>query len=552
MFIYMMQLRKNMPSWLDLRDWLEALESKDMLVKVDRPINVATELTPLVRLQFRGLPEEMRKGFLFNNVISPKGEKMKMRVATAIYAASMKMYALALNCEPNNESIRKKWTEALLNPIKPRLVSSGKVQEVVITRKQIDEGAPGLEALPVPVEVPGFSGQIRTTTQIMTKDPKTGWINLGNYSAHIFGRAKALWEINRGNHGWIHWLNAKELGKDLECAIIIGGPPVLFYVGAAKIPAMVDELDIAGGLTGEPIEVVKCKTVDLEVPANAEIVIEGRISTKKMEPGNAFGEYTGYMATEVFLRPVIDVTCITHRRDPIFVHIMSQMPPSESSKVRQISSENLYYKFLKYDCKIPGIIDVAWHEISQAQWCVIQMKKTNNTDPWRVLHLAAGYDARWGKFFITVDEDIDPRDIDSVIWALSWRVQPKRDVEIIGGRFAGLDISAYRPDAPYTEKEMPNITGSSAILIDATMKWPYPPVSLPKREFMENALKIWKEIGLPELKLKQPWFGYNLGHWTKENEEDAEDILRGDFESVGKRLEEKAGRLSSSNSTSTF
>jgi 4-hydroxy-3-polyprenylbenzoate decarboxylase len=386
----------------------------------------------------------------------------------------------------------------------------------------------------------------------MTKDPKTGWINLGNYSAHIFGRAKALWEINRGNHGWIHWLNAKELGKDLECAIIIGGPPVLFYVGAAKIPAMVDELDIAGGLTGEPIEVVKCKTVDLEVPANAEIVIEGRISTKKMEPGNAFGEYTGYMATEVFLRPVIDVTCITHRRDPIFVHIMSQMPPSESSKVRQISSENLYYKFLKYDCKIPGIIDVAWHEISQAQWCVIQMKKTNNTDPWRVLHLAAGYDARWGKFFITVDEDIDPRDIDSVIWALSWRVQPKRDVEIIGGRFAGLDISAYRPDAPYTEKEMPNITGSSAILIDATMKWPYPPVSLPKREFMENALKIWKEIGLPELKLKQPWFGYNLGHWTKENEEDAEDILRGDFESVGKRLEEKAGRLSSSNSTSTF
>lgn len=523
----------------DLREYLEILKQNDKLVIIDKPICKDTELTALVRLQYRGLPEEMRKGFLFNDVRDAKGNKMEMRVATGVYASSLQIYALGLGCEPTNEAIAERWARGLINPIKTVTVDKAPVQEVVITKSEIEKGK-GLNILPIPVECSGFSGQIRTTNYVITKDPKTGWRNMGVYSAHVFGKSKALWEINRGNHGWIHWLNAKELGKDLECAIVIGGPPILFYVGAAKIPYGVDELEVAGGIIGEPIETVKCKTIDLEVPAHAEIVIEGVISTKRLEPGNAFGEYTGYMATEVFLRPVIEVTQITHRKDPIFTHVISQMPPSESSKVRQVSSENIYLKFLKHDCKVPGIIDVAWHEISQAQWCVIRLRKINNAHPWQALYLAAGYESRWGKFFIAVDEDIDARDLDSVIWAMSWRVQPDRDIKIIKGRFPGLDLSAYKPDAPYEEKE--RVT-SSAVLIDATIKWPYPPVALPKKEYMENAIKIWEELGLPKLKLKQPWYGYSLGYWPEEFQRDAEDIVRGDFETVGKRLEEKAKRL---------
>ena len=528
-----------MSYYKDLRDYLQTLQENDKLVTVDRPVSKETELTSLVRLQFRGLPEEMRKGFLFNDVRDAKGKKMDMRVATGVYASSIQVYALGLRCEPSNESVQKRWTGALLNPIKTKLVEKGPVQEVVLTKEDIDKGGSGLDILPAPVECPGFSGQIRTTTFIITKDPKTGIQNMGNYSAHIVGRSKAQWEINRGNHGWIHWNLAKEMGRDLECAVIVGGPPSLFFVAAAKIQYGVDELDIAGGLAGQPLEVVKCKTVDLVVPAHAEIVVEGVVPTDRMEQGNSFGEYTGYMAMDVWARPIINVNCITYRKDAIFVHIMSQMPPSESSKVRQISSENVFFKFLKYDCKVPGIIDVAWHEISQAQWCVIRMKKINNTHPWQALHLAAGYDPRWGKIFITVDEDIDARDIDSVIWALGWRMQPQRDVQVIGGRFAGLDVSAYKPDAPHAEKVMPNITGSSAILIDATIKWPYPPVSLPKKEYMEKALRMWEELELPRLKLKQPWYGYSLGYWPEESERDAQDILRGNFEEVGKRLERK-------------
>lgn len=524
----------------DLRDWLRTLETNDLLVRVKIPIRKETQLTSLVRLQFRGLPEEQRKGFLFENVTDAKGRKYDIKVATGVYASSLKMYALGLMCEPTNESIGMKWEQALKEPIEPKIVSSGPVQEVVYKGDDLLQDGKGIEALPIPVECPGFSGQIRTSTQIITKTPDGSWRNMGNYSGHVFGKTKLLWEISRANHGWVHWNMWKNAGEEfMPAAIVIGGPPVFFYVASAKIPYGIDELAVAGGFAGEPIELVKCKTIDLEVPAHAEIVIEGLVSTQYMEPGNAFGEYTGYMAADVLYRPVFHVTAVTMRRDAIYVHIMSQFPPSESSKVRQVSSENIYYKYLKYDCKLPNILEVRWHEMSQAQWCVIRIKKINNAHPWQVLHCAAGYDARWGKFFIVVDEDIDPSDLDSVIWALSWRVQPATDMLVIHGRIPGLDISAYRPDAPPEEKVYPGRIGSSAVLIDATIKHPYPPTSLPRKEFMEEALQIWKSLGLPELKLKKPWYGYNLGYWTKEHEEDAELILKGEHYKIGERLEKK-------------
>ncbi|MEM4281380.1 MAG: UbiD family decarboxylase [Candidatus Caldarchaeum sp.] len=527
----------------DLREWLDILEKNDILVRVKVPVRKETELTPLVRLQFRGLPEDQRKGFLFERVTDAKGRMYEMKVATGVYASSMKMYAMGLMCKPTNEAIAEKWAKAQLEPIEPKIVGSAPVQEIVYTGKDLLEDGKGIEALPVPVEVPGFSGQIRTTTQFITKTPDGTWRNMGEYSGHIFGKTKLLWEISRANHGYVHWKAWKELGKPMPAAIVIGGPPVFFYVAAAKLPHGVDELAVAGGFAGEPIELVRCKTIDLEVPAHAEIIVEGLVSTEYVEPGNSFGEYNGYMATEVMLRPLFQVTAVTHRLDPIFVHVMSQFPPSESSKVRLISSENVYLKYLKHDCRLPGILDVAWHEMSQAQWCVIRIKKQDNAHAWRVLHSAAAYDARWGKFFIVVDEDIDPRDLDSVIWAMGWRVQPATDMQVIHGRIPGLDISAYRPDADPREKEYPGRIGSSAILIDATIKYPYPPTSLPRKEYMERAIELWKSLGLPELNLKKPWYGYQLGYWPKEFEKDAELVLKGEHYKVGERLEKGRVRV---------
>lgn len=528
-----------MAPYLDLREYLVALEANDKLFRVSQPVIKETELSPFVRLQYRGLPEEKRRGFLFEDVRGINGKKFKTKVAAGIYASSTQIYALGLACKPSKESISQKWQQGLIHPIEATMVSSGPVQEVIVDGKDVGSE---MENLPVPVEVPGFSGQIRTTTQFITKDPKTEIRNMGNYSGHIFGPSKVQWEIDKSNHGRIHWDAWKSLGKPMPAAIVIGGPPILFYVAAAKIPYGVDELAVAGGMTIDSLQLVKCKTVDLEVPAQAEIILEGLVSTEYMEPGNAYGEYTGYMSTDVYMRPVMEITCVTRKQDPIFVHVVSQFPPSESSKVRNISLENLFYKFLSTDCKIPGILDVAWHEISQGQWCVIRIRKTKSGQPWQVLQCASGFDTVLGKYFIVVDEDIDARDLNSVIWALSWRVQPGRDIRIIHGRMPALDPSAFRPNATYEEKEYPNGIGSSAMLIDATLKYPYPPVSLPKREFMERALEIWKASALPQLALSEPWYGYSLGYWPEEYDSDAKLVAGGEHFKVGDRLEKKRAK----------
>jgi len=527
----------RMGYYKDLREYLVFLEEHGKLVRIKRNIVKETELSAIARLPFRGLPEQDRMGFLFENVIDVKGHKYDAEVAAGIYASSLDMYAMGMMCEPSQ--IRERWTKAQTEPILPRMVSSGPVQEIVYQGEDLLIDGQGVEALPIPVELPGFSGQIRTSTQMISKDMDTNIRNCGNYSAHVFGKTKILWEIQRVNHGFYHWKSAKEKGKPLPVAFVIGATPNLTYVASAKLPVGVDEFDVAGGIAGEPMELVKCKTVDIEVPANAEAVIEGLVSTEYWEPGNAFGEYTGYMALEVHYRPVVNVTCVTTRKRPIFTHVVSQMPPSESSMLRRVSSDSIFYNFIKNHCNVPGIIDVAWHEISQAMWCVISLKKLHPAHSMQALMGAATYDPRWGKVFIAVDDDIDPRDMDSVIWAIGWRMQPHRDVKIIRGRVPGLDLSVFKEGYTEADKAYPDGEGSSAMLMDATRKSEYPPVSLPKKEFMDKALQIWEEEKLPALKLKVPWFGYDLGAWPEVSKEDAELVLKGEHYKVGQRLEKE-------------
>jgi 4-hydroxy-3-polyprenylbenzoate decarboxylase len=212
--------------------------------------------------------------------------------------------------------------------------------------------------------------------------------------------------------------------------------------------------------------------------------------------------------------------------------------------VLDVPSEAVYNKFLKYDCNIPGVLDVAFPEpMSAGKYCVVQVKKTHPSQPWHLLHAAAGYGAAKPKVVVVVDEDIDPRDMGAVLWAISFSVQPHRDVKIITGRAGGLDPSAYPPGAPREYRSYPPPDGCSVMLIDATRKWPYPPVGLPKKEYMERAMEIWKEEGLGELKLRSPWYGYSLGNWTKEDEENAELILRGEYKTIGEKLAKRRVKI---------
>jgi 4-hydroxy-3-polyprenylbenzoate decarboxylase len=280
---------------------------------------------------------------------------------------------------------------------------------------------------------------------------------------------------------------------------------------------------------------VCCKTIPLEVPAEAEIVIEAEMSTEQRELGEPFSDYPGYVMAERYYRPVIQVKAITHRRNALFPAVLVGLPPSESNGISRTCREMMLYDFLKYSCNLPEVLEICCPEMGGGwNWWVIRMRKSHASKPWQALQAASGMDPT-NKMIIVVDEDIDPKDPDMVMWAMSFTMQPHRDVRVITGRVPLLDPSAFSLMTKPEDRMYPPPSGCSGMLIDATRKGPYPPVGLPKRPYMEKALEIWQGEGLPPLKLKKPWYGYALGLWPDENEELAQCAVNGDYFEVSKK-----------------
>ena len=516
----------------DLRTHLNNLQKRGKLTRVTIPVNKDTELMPLVRWQFRGLQQEQRNGFLFENVTNARGESLKGSVAVSIYAGSPEIYAIGMGCDVKD--IRKRWQEAQAKPLPPKVVDYGTIQdEVHVGDNLLEHG--GLEEFPIPNSTPGFDvGPYTTASNWVTKDSELNWMNVGNYRGQVKGPTKMGVFIGPRKHAWKHWDQARQRGdKYLEAALVIGGPAPLTYLSGSRMPYGVEEYAVAGALIGEPLELVRCKTVDLLVPAHAELVIEGRISTEYLEPEAPFGEFTGYMGERVY-NAVFETTAITHRKDPIFAAIISQMPPSESSMLKKMGQDNSYLYFLRNHCGLPDVVDISFHEIALESWAVVQLKRCNPSMVWQTLYAIAGRNASSGKIVIAVDEDIDPNDMESIIWALSYRMQPDRDMKVLGDRAIGLDPSGLPP-----QKELRNMTQQanfgSMVLIDATRKWNYPPVSLPAKQYMERAKEMWEQLQLPKLTPRVPWHGYELGDWSDRDREEAEWAVKGEYHKTGER-----------------
>lgn len=528
--------------YADLREFVGELERRGKLLRWRRPVCKDTELMPLFRLQFRGLEEEQRKAFLFEKVHDASGRHFQVRVLAGSYGGSRQIFALGMGCE-SPEEMYEKWRYAMAHPIDPVIVDSGPVHDEVHIGREIQEM--GLDELPAPVEEPGYSGTIRTTTPFITRDPQTGIRNVGTYSGHFRARDRMMAGIGTVHHAMIyHWRSSGQRRESLPVAITVGTTPNIVVVGSANIPYGIDELAVAGGIAGKAVELVRCKTVPLEVPASAEIVIEGEISTEWMEPYSAFGEYPGYMQAEKRSNPVIKVTAITHRKDAIFTPILVGLPPSESNCVSRSCREMIIYNFLKYSCNLPVVQEVCCPEMGGGwNFWVVRIKKSHPSQPRQVLYAAAGQDSG-GKVIIVVDEDINPKDPDMVNWALSYSMQPHRDVEILHGRVPRLDPSGSPPTLEgERQRSFPGPQGASVILMDATRKWPYPPVALPKMEFMERARQIWQEEGLPQLRLREPWHGYTLGLWGADEEENSRLILEGNYLKLGEKMAARQTRL---------
>ncbi|MFC2003212.1 UbiD family decarboxylase [Chloroflexota bacterium] len=522
-----------MAYYKDLREYLKALEDNGKLVHIKGEINKDTQLYPLIRLQYRGLPEEERRAFLFENVIDSKGRKYDIPVVVGALASSSQMYAIGMKCKA--EEISERLAQAEMNLIAPKLVDNGPVQEVVRLGDNLLEHG-GLGEFPIPIATPGFDPSPYITAPYwVTKDPDTGIPNVGMYRAMV--KSPTRTGLNFGvptRHGFIHFRRCKERGIPLQAAIVIGGPPNLGYVAVSPLPTDINEFAVAGAIAGEPVELVKCKTVDLEVPANAEIVIEGEVPTNELEPEAPFGEAYGFVGLED-MNPFFNIKCITHRRKPIWMATLSQYPPSESSKIRQFAQEGTIFRHLRHDLKMSHVLQVGFLDTTGSnKLMAIKVDKTTPAEVMRTLE-AAAQRMPVTKIIVAVDKDVNIHDLDSLTLAILKRSQPHRDYRIDTLPAPSLADYSIEPEDKL-EKRLPTDPDrpmASRLLINATMQWPYPPLSLPKEEFMEEALRLWQREGLPKLTLKEPWWGISLGFWSKEHEEYAQAVVKGDYYRAG-------------------
>jgi UbiD family decarboxylase len=516
----------------DLHDHLKTLEKEGLLVTVDRVIDKDTEMHPLVRWQFRGgIAEKDRKAFLFNRVSDAKGKRFSIPVAVGVLATNREIYSIGMACDL--DKIDETWNRAVAHPIAPRVVESAPCQEIVINGKALDKPGQGLDGLPIPISTPGWDVSPYTTlSQYITKDPETGIQNMGIYRGQVkaprrLGMNPSL-ELRPGIY--THWEKAKAKGKKLPAAVILGCPPCIAYTSAQKLPETMDELTVAGGLVGAPINVVKAKTVDLLVPAEAEIVIEGLIDTEYLEPEAPFGESHGHVNLQEY-NAFMEVTAITRRRDAVLTSIISQVTPSESSLIKRVALEPMMLTHLTATLGIRGVKKVSMHEpLTNLRKVLVLVvdRKMPTTEIWRAMYGAAALHRAAGKYIIAVNDDIDPDDANALLWAMSYRANPLLDMHILPHRDQGHGPRSKR-----------NGGEDGSVLIDATLKEDFPPVSLPKKPFMERAKKIWEELGLPALKPEQPWFGYSLGEWSDELDEAADRAVKGDYFETGKLIAQR-------------
>jgi 4-hydroxy-3-polyprenylbenzoate decarboxylase len=493
---------------LDFQAHLAALAARGLLLRIDRAINKDTELHPLVRWQFQGgLREDQRRAFLFTNVVDACGRSYGIPVAVGALAASPEIYSVGMG-RPVDE-IEAAWLHAIANPVAPVVVSSPTCQAVVIRDHELRAADHGLARLPVPISTPGFdAAPYLTATLCVTRDPDTGIQNMGTYRAALKAADRlAVRMASRvgGAGGYLHWRKHNRRGEPMPCAIVIGCAPVAMFTGGMKLPVDLDEMAVAGGLAGMPIPTAKAVTVDLNVPADAEIVIEGLIDPDLLEPEGPFGESHGHVALEDF-NMSMRVSAITHKTSPVFVSIISQVTPSESSVLKRVAMEPLFLTHLRDRLAIKGVRRVVLHEPLSNLRKVIFVQyahATPRTEVWRGLHGAATLLADCGKICVAVSEDIDPSNTDAVFWSLAYRSNPIEDMHIAPHRSAGHGPKS----GPRGE--------DSTILVDATLKHAAPPLALPAREFMEHARAIWQELGLPSLTPQSPWHGYSLGDWSR-------------------------------------
>jgi 4-hydroxy-3-polyprenylbenzoate decarboxylase len=464
-------MKNNLPID-DLRSYLAVLEEAGELARVRAPVKLNQEIGAIClrNLRARG------PGLLFE-----QPEERDFFLAVDLLA-SRQRYALALGVKP--DALAAEWNQRARDPLPPVMVKRGSCQEHVRLGDDVD-----LTRLPVPIWNELDGGPYLTLSCHITKDPITQVRNVGVYRNQLFDHNTLGILVEPYGHLRLQW--SKKPRETFPVAIVLGADPVVPMVATAPIPYGKDELAVAGALRGKPIAMVPCITVPLEVPASAEVVIEGEILPDVLREEGPFGEFTGYYGGHRAQRPVIQVKAITHRERPIVHAVYEGQPPSGSAMLVAVPRE----AELMRQIALPGIKRVhmtrggggAFHAVIAVE------KPYEGFGKYVGLAVLGTTAGRSIKQLIIVDDDIDPADSVQVEWAIATRVQPERDIEILS-ELPGIILD---PSLPRGEGNRPPLT--SKMIIDATRydTKMFPAVCSPSAEAMAKVEQSWGRYGIP-------------------------------------------------------
>lgn len=480
-------------AYKDLQEFLRLLEKKGELKRIAAEVDPNLEIAEITdRVSKRFGP-----GLYFEN---PKSGKFP--VVTNAFGSFDRMH-LALQCESLDEmsgrieefmeiekpdSIVKKLKLipklARMANIFPKEVSKGACQDVVYTGDEVN-----LSILPVLTTWPGDAGPFITLPVVVTKNPDTGMRNVGMYRMQVFDKNTTGMHWHRHKGGAYHYHLAEKRGKRLEVAVAIGPDPAVTYSATAPLPDELDEFLFAGFLRQAPVELVKCKTVDLEVPANSQFVLEGYVEPGERRREGPFGDHTGYYSLADDY-PVFHVTALTHRKDAVYPATLVGPPPMEDCYMGK-ATERLFLPLIKK--QLPEIVDISlplegvFHNL-----CFVSIDKRYPGQTKKIMY------ALWGlgqmmftKIIVVVDKNVNVQNTSEVLWRLGNNVDPKRDIVIVEGPLDALDHAS--PMAFYGGK----------IGIDATKKGPddghfreWPAALRMSKDVKAKVDGLWKSLGL--------------------------------------------------------
>jgi 4-hydroxy-3-polyprenylbenzoate decarboxylase len=475
----------------DLREYLAALEARGELKRIRAEVSAELEVAEIAdRAVKTGGP-----ALLFENV---RGKSIPLamnlfgtmdRMGLALGVSSLdsigaRMTEIIEPEIPTNllEKLRMLPKLARLADFIPKTVSSAPCQEVV------EEKNPSLAFLPIVKTWPGDGGPFITLPLVVTKDPRTGRRNVGMYRMHVYDeRTTGMhWHVHKG--GAQHHRGFRRKRERMPVAVALGGDPATIYAATAPLPEDVDEMLFAGFLRGEPVELVRCRTVDLEVPAHAEVILEGYVDPDERRTEGPFGDHTGYYSL-ADPYPVFHVTCVTGRSDPVYPATIVGKPPMEDVYLGK-ATERIFLPLLRKI--LPEVVDMNLPvEGIFHNFAFLSIDKRYPGHARKVMSAVWGLGLlMFTKFVVVFDADVDVQNLSEVLWRIGNNVDPRRDAMIVEGPVDALEHASPIPHY------------GSKMGIDATRKWAsegfgreWPEDIRMAGEVVDLVTRRWKEYG---------------------------------------------------------